>query len=771
MKKFLFVLLAVIVLAVGVSPYLRANIIAWVSGLWEKPKAVVVQEQVRAEWQSVKATQLTAQIGQIPGQWDASLFVGTNVLERMSKCYEGLQIQYDDWAGVLSGATVTVTAIDLKPAVGDLEALITVTGRSAALNLTLNLQIDAIARFVGTIPAEGLKPASAQFKWMPLSVRPGADWNQKSVAANGFAAKLLAETAAYLAKPDRLVFTVPVQQNLSARIGLATPQQDSLSIPDTNGSINFSESMPQSTVEPGLATATPIFAEYGVWLLSKIDQAASLPAVPDVPNLPIEELQQQISEMRADLVPRLAAANPGPVELSVFASTKSFNRLIASLASVPPPNRTLTVQVTSHTGRLAQKVLHDDVLGNIDAFAEIKSDGDTRASIMAGNVAGTWSHEGLQASVPVNAHLNASIHFHVTPPISGGIGTVVGILGDASQVLSVSAKPLFVKERGLSIAGIMLQPQCENVPITATTDGVLKVDFGWMSVPKVGVKMSMPVFNGSSTPRDLVDSRPHFISILPEDSGHLRFTHNAPFAKLVFTPTGISATDAGLRLDASVAITPILGPATSARAREVQADIEREADAIDSQARDILNTQNIAANCPPPPSPELIVGDILIGPNNEIVKFLVHAVNDVVNGPGDSNDAVKAGYYAGSVLHRLNPGDQVVQSFLSTSQDAAKTAFGENSAAYSTVARANQEVRNVLDNPVRETMNLPKNTLQAVKGFGNTVGDVAQAVTHPSVTVTPSQVNVQVGNNGVNVNPSQGKANVKVAGICIGFGC
>ena len=116
-------------------------------------------------------------------------------------------------------------------------------------------------------------------------------------------------------------------------------------------------------------------------------------------------------------------------------------------------------------------------------------------------------------------------------------------------------------------------------------------------------------------------------------------------------------------------------------------------------------------------------------------------------------------------------GDQVVQSFLSSSQDAAKAAFGENSAAYSAVARADQEVKNVLDNPVRETMNLPRNTLQAVKGFGNAVGDVAQAVTHPSVSVNPSQVNVQVGNNGVNVNPSQGQANVKVAGICIGFGC
>jgi hypothetical protein len=291
MKKLSLFLVFLIALAVGISPYLRANISAWVSGLWEKPKAIVLQEGVRAEWQSVKATQLTAQMGQIPGQWDASLFVATNVLERISKCYEGLQIQYSDWAGVLSGATVTVTAVDLKPAAGDLEALITLTGKSAALNLTLNLQIDAIARFIGTIPANGLKPARAQFKWMPLSVRPGADWNQRSIVADGFAAELLAETAAYLAKPDRLVFTIPVQQNLSARIGLATPQQDSMSIPDTNGSISFSETIPQSTVEPGLATATPIFAEYGVWLLSKIDQGASLPAVPDIPNLPIEQLQ------------------------------------------------------------------------------------------------------------------------------------------------------------------------------------------------------------------------------------------------------------------------------------------------------------------------------------------------------------------------------------------------------------------------------------------------------------------------------------------------
>ena len=73
-------------------------------------------------------------------------------------------------------------------------------------------------------------------------------------------------------------------------------------------------------------------------------------------------------------------------------------------------------------------------LGNLQTFLVPNSYGNP--------VAGDWSANGLNLAAPVNAHLDTSLHFHVTPPITGGAGTTIGFTGDAGQTLMVNAAPL-----------------------------------------------------------------------------------------------------------------------------------------------------------------------------------------------------------------------------------------------------------------------------------------------------------------------------------------
>jgi len=60
-----------------------------------------------------------------------------------------------------------------------------------------------------------------------------------------------------------------------------------------------------------------------------------------------------------------------------------------------------------------------------------------------------------------------------------------------------------------------------------------------------------------------------------------------------------------------------------------------------------IQTNRQKLECPTPGDTELLIADWAIGPNNDIVKFFVNSLGDLVNGPGDSNDLVKAGYYIG----------------------------------------------------------------------------------------------------------------------------
>jgi len=740
------------------------TITAGLSGLIKKPETIVLKDRTQTEWESVNSTKMLLDQGPFPTHWDAAFFIGTDALTRLGKRFEGLQAQYARNGSSLSGATVTVAQFDIKPSVGALEATIALTGKSPNLGLSLDLQVDAIARYEGTVTDTYKSRSLAKFKWVPISVRPSANWGRLTLAGSGFASSLLAQTAEYFARPESFIFTVPIQQEFSADAGLEQPQTETVKIKSTQGFISFVETMPAHQVKVGVTNTAAVFTNNGIWLVSELDQGNdSLPQSPAIPNVSVDQLQQQITAMRSSMGPILASVNPGNVDIRVFINSKTFKKLVAALGTIPSPSRTLSLQVASHQGKLAEVLLHDDVLGNIDSYAEIASDSDTNAQVNVGTITGGWTSNSLNLSAPISAHINSSIRFHVTPPITGGIGTTVGIVGDASQTISMSATPMLLTQEGVSVAALLTQAKCNQIPITATTDGVLKVDFGWMSVPSVGIKMSVPAFNNLVTPSSLLDSRPHFATVLPADTNDIHYYHKVPFWELVAIPTNLTSSEVGFQLDATIKILNLPQSATPDGLKSAQIAVQQEVDRVVAKTGAMLQANMGATICPVPDDPQLIVGKVKIGPTNDIVKFFKNGFNDIANGPSLSNDLVKAGYYVGTVFKRIDPGDSLIQGFLTDSRSAAKAAFGENSVAYSAVDHLDLEVTNVLANPAKATLDLPSNTLKSVQGFGNMLSDGAKALGNAG------KKGVTVGNDNTNVSVGPGGIHGSIAGVRFGL--
>jgi len=298
------------------------------------------------------------------------------------------------------------------------------------------------------------------------------------------------------------------------------------------------------------------------------------------------------------------------------------------------------------------------------------------------------------------------------------------------------------------------------------TDGVLKVDFGWMNVPSVGVKMSIPVFNRPQTPASLLDSRPIFVSLLPPDEkGRIHWDHPAPYWKLIITPSNLVTTDSGIRFDGSISAIDLPQPSTEEGLQKARLAVDQETSSVEEKVGALMRA-NLAAStqCPAPDDFQLIVGPLQIGPNNEVVKFLTHAVNDIVSGPGESNDLVKAGYYAGSVLKQLDPTSALGREFLDQSRSAAKNAFGEKSVVYTAVDHVDQEVTNVLTNPAKAALDLPSDVVRSVGTFGNQAQQALSDGQKAVANIAPgSNIHGQVGPGGVNI----GAGNTSV---CIGCG-
>lgn len=115
-----------------------------------------------------------------------------------------------------------------------------------------------------------------------------------------------------------------------------------------------------------------------------------------------------------------------------------------------------------------------------------------------------------------------------------------------------------------------------------------------------------------------------------------------------------------------------------------------------------------------------LLGDIAIGPNNEVVKFLRNAWNDLSKGAGDNNDAVKAGQKIAAALNALSPHDEAARALTREIATASARVFGESSPITKTFASVDKEVNKVLDDPGCAVLEAPRNVVrETAKGVEN----------------------------------------------------
>jgi hypothetical protein len=214
------------------------GLIAVLQGLFRKPKAIILADRTRTEWQALTATKLLLDQGQGPTTAQTAVFINAEKVKEFTKRFEGLKAQFIGSQSALSGSTITVKQFSVTPSLGSLDAIVSLTGYSPKLGLTLGVQVQAVGRYEGTLPAgttlpNQMRPTAlpiAKFKWVPLTIGPAINWGPLNVKANGFAAALLAQTAELFSKPENFVTYVSMAAPLSTEFGLEHPQEQTVAI-------------------------------------------------------------------------------------------------------------------------------------------------------------------------------------------------------------------------------------------------------------------------------------------------------------------------------------------------------------------------------------------------------------------------------------------------------------------------------------------------------------------------------------------------------------
>lgn len=315
---------------------------------------------------------------------------------------------------------------------------------------------------------------------------------------------------------------------------------------------------------------------------------------------------------------------------------------------------------------------------------------------------------------------SAPVHVHVDPFIGGGAGTTIGIEANSDAAISLTARVRTVESQGGRFVIVEATPGCQTIKADVASDGKLKADFGWTAVPKIGARMHVPVGRERLAPSLLLDTRPHFVALpIKDPDGESGPWQVRPaWGGAIFRLSDVEGRmdDAGLYARAAFRIEGVGRGGDQAAVQAGMLKTEKESQVLLAEwerLSDQLQDEDIG--CDAKSTIEVLLGDIAIGPNNEVVKFLRNAWNDLTRRPGDNNEVVRAGQKIAEVLNVLSLHDEAARKLTREITEASAKVFGENSPVTKTFASVDKEVNKATNDPARAAFDAPRNVARETK--------------------------------------------------------
>lgn len=635
---------------------------------WSGLKEITLKNRLEAQWQSLDVTRRSIDGREQLQSWSAGVFIGNSVLKAVTQQIEGYKLEYLPTDQVLSGTTITVKSVSIEPELG--YALVKMLLVANKDDVELQMRLTGSISYRGTEPVKNGKPGevTAKFRIEPLELAPAARVGLFQL--NGLWDELAPDLATALAKPEIFELSVPINDTVKFDVGVDIKGSKEVVNKDTGATITYDASLPSSALEQKLSFASPVFRPEGIWLMARHSDEGQdfvLPATPPAQS----ELADAVNALTAEVQVKTAAFTGAPNTLSVWMSPYLLTSVAGKLSELSDASRTLTIQTTARDGRLAETKWHDDLLGDGGAYAELVDGKSGTAMLKLGKPSIDWLNDGLRMVMPVDASLKANIHFHFDPLIGGGMGTSVGIDGAGSGTVNITTQTNVIQgPNGLKVAVLNTHLSCDALKASATTDGVLKIDMGWISVPKVGANVVMPLGRSQIGMISLLDNRPFFV-ISPADDPRTetdpekrdeRIKKN-PWAKVPPTggfsvrlvPESIKTDLSGIHTTVALELIPMKIGYTKEDLDEAQEAVQEQAKIVAGQVTELLKQQTPVPGCAGDPEIAILLGPIEFGSNNDIIKFAKNAWKDITQGPGPNNDLRKAVEGAGKAIDDALP--------------------------------------------------------------------------------------------------------------------
>ena len=555
--------------------------------LWSVPASRAYRERLTTRLEALDLAEQSLKAAPVPYGWDAAVYLGRDALDRVVQTLVGTEIVRAD--GSDRGLKITVTDIRLQPSAGALEA--TLSARAVSGSTALDVTISANVSVVG-FNRSGLDPkmpAQAVLRIEPTEFAPSGNIGGFHFALRGGWARLLPDLTSALATPSLLEVSVALPDSFDANIKVDTKGKQSTG---TSGSIDWKISNPGATVTERVAYAAPIFTEHGLWLLARRSQNGQPTIVPSMgtalkaaASLTPTEISGRIDQSMARIGSALAGLDGSAADVRAYVSSRSLMTVVSDLQALPPDKVTFGITVASEDGQLAKKSWQIDPLGGGEVLVDISEVKNALLTLKPTIVSSSWTDGGARLDVQVTASGSAPLHGVVRPIGNASVGTVVKVEASSTAHVAGSATPFLAGSAADKIAALLIRPECDVIRLDVATDGRLSFGWGWLNVPRVGVRVGIPIGRFPIAPIRLLDGRP--VMVWPLQPSEAPTKSEAWKAVLPFAAMTMSLAPKDIRSDAhGISMSADLGVSTKPRGGTAQADSATVAAVEAAAARD-----------------------------------------------------------------------------------------------------------------------------------------------------------------------------------------
>ncbi|MET4260886.1 hypothetical protein ABIC09_005851 [Bradyrhizobium sp. S3.12.5] len=602
--------------------------------------------------------------------------------------------------------TVAVDRLTFSPQMGRLDGSLGLTIKSDKRLVSAALAVEFVLYFSGVSqasPATTDRPAvfAAEFKLLPVSIDPAISFGFLNLVGRGFVSDIITGNVVS-GLSERLTLSAPYQLQLRYTLDENRTFEQKFG-DDNKGTLKYRVTHEPISVERWVHIIAPIFSIHGVLLAATLDESVAKPfdVKPSGYDTSPATLEQQLSGRMASTEKYYSgkqltiSISKGAVGTLTDGISGALRKLSLSLAS------------TEVSGRFVDKHWSDRVLGDGGFYAEAAGGDRVNGSVSVPSA--TFNYvpgKGLEGSLGLSISVDAAIHVHVDPLIGGGVGTTVGLKGSTNP--NVSARIAFstFSSEGKDIALLAPVLNCTAVDLKVETDGTFKSDFGWTKVPSIGVITGELIGADPSDPA-ILSGIPVVIPVIAKTDVNV----SPASADQIVVREGLYFTAEATRLTLEAANSGyILGSDFVLQASNHAPDpkeMDERVQRLAAAAKDFWR-KAMKPNCPEKPSLRVLVGNLEFGPNNEIIKFIRNAWNDITKGPGKDNEVVK-------LLDRINGAakdyDDATKKLAGEIGDAAKNAFPRNNDVGRAAGEVAKSVTKAVTNPGGAVIDLGKQIL------------------------------------------------------------